>query len=577
MSNKCYSCNELFAELDNPLKCDSCSSIVHNKCSGLSATELKCLGLKKSCDQGLKELPELKILIKKLLVEVDNIKNDTANNINSTNNINFLDEFVINEINDRNRRANNLIFYNVDESECNRHDISVPLKVIRLGRFQPGKMRPIKTIFSMATDVFDIIRNKKKISHSNLPSTINISTDRTPNQRESMKKLCEELASRTNNGEIGLTIKFQRGVPKIIKIIDRCSNLYNRGGGILLAIKNTFNCKLLNPITIIPNIDQIILHFNYSLIPLIDSYYPPLDFIYSLEISEILDEPNSPELFNYNSCNYLEIIEFLENIDILANIINLDLDNAILKFYDILNHICNLFIPKTKLNRQFNYSLPWSNYDLRNLIKEKKLAHKKSILEFGSLIWSSDYSTYKSDLDNLQFKFLKRIAHVICYNLSHCSVKHLQDSIEVHYLEVRRNLADIMFIFDILNGFVICPEILALINFRIPRKSTRNLDLFKIPFYKTNIGTNSFLPRVLFLANIISATLDFFNMSRYTFKANTPLYSASLYNYFVQPIIKVEFHLNRTSCQNIGNFKKSIKTIIENVDEDCMSTGNIIL
>jgi len=145
----------------------------------------------------------------------------------------------------------------------------------------------------------------------------------------------------------------------------------------------------------------------------------------------------------------------------------------------------------------------------------------RSILEFGSLIWSSDYSTYKSDLDNLQFKFLKRIAHVICYNLSHCSVKHLQDSIEVHYLEVRRNLADIMFIFDILNGFVICPEILALINFRIPRKSTRNLDLFKIPFYKTNIGTNSFLPRVLFLANIISATLDFFNMSRYTFKANT--------------------------------------------------------
>ena len=78
-----------------------------------------------------------------------------------------------------------------------------------------------------------------------------------------------------------------------------------------------------------------------------------------------------------------------------------------------------------------------------------------------------------------------------------------------------------MFIFDILNGFVICPEILALINFRVPRKNTRNLDLFKIPFYKTNIGTNSFLPRALFLANIISASLDFFNMSRYSFKANT--------------------------------------------------------
>ncbi|KAL5239425.1 hypothetical protein ACI65C_006835 [Semiaphis heraclei] len=249
----CFSCNEQFAELDNPLKCDSCSSLVHNKCSGLSATELKCLGLKNrilkffcaSCDQGLKELPELKTLIKKLLVDVDNIKNITINNTNSTDNINFSNEFVINEINERNRRANNLIFYNIEESDSNRsddritsdfnhinniisiilsdisRDIPIPLKVIRLGRYQPGKMRPIKTIFSTATDVFDIIRNKKKITHSNLPSIINISTDRTPNQRESMKKLREELASRTNNGETGLTIKFQRGVPKIIKIMAR--------------------------------------------------------------------------------------------------------------------------------------------------------------------------------------------------------------------------------------------------------------------------------------------------------------------------------------------------------------------
>jgi hypothetical protein len=79
-------------------------------------------------------------------------------------------------------------------------------------------MRPIKAIFLMAIDVFGIIRNKKKISHSNLSSIVNISTDRTPNQRESMKKLREELASRINDVETELTIKFQRRVPKIVKI-----------------------------------------------------------------------------------------------------------------------------------------------------------------------------------------------------------------------------------------------------------------------------------------------------------------------------------------------------------------------
>lgn len=78
-------------------------------------------------------------------------------------------------------------------------------------------MRPIKTIFSTATDVFDIIRSKKKILVSNLPSTISISTDRTPYQRESMKKLREELAARQASGEQNLTIKFIKGLPTIIR------------------------------------------------------------------------------------------------------------------------------------------------------------------------------------------------------------------------------------------------------------------------------------------------------------------------------------------------------------------------
>lgn len=133
-------------------------------------------------------------------------------------------------------------------------------------------------------------------------------------------------------------------------------------------VKNSHG-SILDLIFSSTNIDSIF--SNYYLIPLINSYRLPLEFIYSLVISEILDEPSSSELFNYNFCNYMEIVIFLENIDILSNIINLDLKNAILKFYEILNHTCDLCVPKTKLNLKFNYSLPWSNYSLRNLIKEK--------------------------------------------------------------------------------------------------------------------------------------------------------------------------------------------------------------
>lgn len=40
---------------------------------------------------------------------------------------------------------------------------------------------------------------------------------------------------------------------------------------------------------------------------------------------------------------------------------------------------------------------------------------------------------------------------------------------------------DIMFIYDVLNNFVSCPDILYLIGFIIPSRSTCNIALFHIP------------------------------------------------------------------------------------------------
>lgn len=253
MSNNtiCNCCNSLFADLDVPIKCDGCALLFHPKCSGLSASELKCLGLKNrllkffcsDCEKGLKELPELKSLLNKLLVEVENLKSNLGNNPNLSN------EFIINEINERNKRAKNVIFYNIQESNSNQtgerlsydnkqvnstiasilvdtDNLPTPLKVIRLGRYQPGKLRPIKAIFESDSIVFDIIRNKNKLTHSNPPSTVYISTDRTPYQRDYMKSLKEELMTRTKNGEAGLTIKFIKGTPKIV-IANIASNTLN--------------------------------------------------------------------------------------------------------------------------------------------------------------------------------------------------------------------------------------------------------------------------------------------------------------------------------------------------------------
>lgn len=80
--------------------------------------------------------------------------------------------------------------------------------------------RTIKVIFDSKSDVFYIIKNKRKLLQCNAPiSSINISTDRILYQREAMKKLREELSQRTSKGEMDLKIKFINSVPTIDKKI----------------------------------------------------------------------------------------------------------------------------------------------------------------------------------------------------------------------------------------------------------------------------------------------------------------------------------------------------------------------
>lgn len=93
----------------------------------------------------------------------------------------------------------------------------LPLKIIRLGRYESDKLRPIKAVFSTSSNTFEILKNKRKLSLLVPPSRINISSDRTLYQRDFMRKLREELAARSSNGETGLIIKFIKGVPRNVK------------------------------------------------------------------------------------------------------------------------------------------------------------------------------------------------------------------------------------------------------------------------------------------------------------------------------------------------------------------------
>lgn len=124
----CYVGNLWFADLHVPTKCDGCALVAYPKCLGFSSTEIKYnLGLKNrlvkfvcvGCDQGLKELLVLKILINTLLVKV------ALSVIEASNSNRFEDRIALD-----NEQIDISIFSIFVDS------ISVlPLKIICLGRF----------------------------------------------------------------------------------------------------------------------------------------------------------------------------------------------------------------------------------------------------------------------------------------------------------------------------------------------------------------------------------------------------------------------------------------------------------
>jgi len=62
------------------------------------------------------------------------------------------------------------------------------------------------------------------------------------------------------------------------------------------------------------------------------------------------------------------------HIDIMDNITTLNLENAILKFHGIINHSFDLLVPMITLDLNTDHNVSWSNYNLRKIIKLKKIS-----------------------------------------------------------------------------------------------------------------------------------------------------------------------------------------------------------
>lgn len=142
-------------------------------------------------------------------------------------------EDLFEEFQDRFERSKNIIIVGVPEKHISnreeRHeterneaariintiypDCPRAVKVIRVGKYDGKKIRPLKISFSAQEIAKTVLRNKANLQVDG----VRIYSDQTPQQQKFMKNLKDELQQRIDNGEKDLTIKFSKGKPKIVE------------------------------------------------------------------------------------------------------------------------------------------------------------------------------------------------------------------------------------------------------------------------------------------------------------------------------------------------------------------------
>lgn len=144
---------------------------------------------------------------------------------------------TLQEINDREYKKKNLVVFGIqeldsDEAEERRcHDANflckmfedVPvgfstekLRVVRIGKRQQGKKRPVKLLLSSEKEVRKVLAKAKDIKKKPEYNKLGFASDKTRQQLLEYKAVKEDLKRRLDEGEEDLEIKYVKGEPKIV-------------------------------------------------------------------------------------------------------------------------------------------------------------------------------------------------------------------------------------------------------------------------------------------------------------------------------------------------------------------------
>lgn len=259
MPGTCANCTGAIAGKPS-LQCDCCKRDIHVACTGLQAddritrTRARCIKIVcHTCSGNIEQLADLKASFNEmktsLLNKIEALEQKFGEVSNSVTSILSQvpgkdpkeREDIIQETMERITRSKNVIIRGVPEhfgslDERKQHDFgkvaeiltavnssAKPVSVIRLGKPQPNtdgdrRPRPLKLTMSDRPSAVAVLRNRRRLLDTPAYRTVTLQDDRTPSQIRYLDELRAGLQRRQDEGEQGLTIKYVKGVPEVVKV-----------------------------------------------------------------------------------------------------------------------------------------------------------------------------------------------------------------------------------------------------------------------------------------------------------------------------------------------------------------------
>lgn len=140
----------------------------------------------------------------------------------------------------------------------------------------------------------------------------------------------------------------------------------------------------------------------------------------------------------------------------------------------------------------------------------------RSKLEYASVVWSPIYECHKKKLECVQRRFMKFLLFKTdgVYPPQGCDGAILCERTGYLSLEMRRVLASLSFLFNVVHYNVDCSEILSKVNFNVPTFNSRTVLVFKPGRARTNILQKAPITKMCENFNSFCVGQDIFSSSR---------------------------------------------------------------